>query len=190
VIYLLVPCATVTLLVLHTLKHVAVTVDGASVGLLALLLIVPLAPYIRRLNAGGLEAEIDASDALELQSAAAELPSSPPTDEQSTSDAPPIQDLIARDPPLGLAKLRIDLEREVRRLGMQAGQAQSSNKSLGMLLRELRENETITPEIATLLADVIALANRAVHGEYVRPDVAVTIGNVGLRVLEALRSIQ
>ena len=59
--------------------------------------------------------------------------------------------------------------------------------SLGRLTRDLLDKQILPAEIAKPLAEVTALANRAVHGEYVAPDVAEEIADVGLRVLGAIR---
>jgi hypothetical protein len=175
------------LLIAHTLEIDAVTVDTTSLGLLAVLLLVPLAPYIRRLSAGGVEAEIGAEEAQQLQQAAAELPPAQPGPDRPPEELT-VEELIERDPPLGLAKVRIDLEREVRDIyathvpdGLRRGRA------LGQMTRELADRHVLPPEIVAPLMDVTALANRAVHGEYVPRDIAEDIADVGLRVLNALR---
>jgi hypothetical protein len=186
--YVSVALAAAFLLAAHSFKWDAVTVDTTSLGLLALLLLVPLAPYVTRLKAGGVEAEIGPREAQLLQAAAADLPPVPKEDDVYVLDAPSLEELIQRDPPLGLARLRMDLEREVRRLyekhvphGARRGLA------LGMMTRELGHQNVLPPEIAAPLAEVASLANRAVHGEYVQREAAEEIADVGLRVLNALR---
>jgi hypothetical protein len=193
-IYIVVSVGTLALLVLHTLKVRGVAVDTTSLGLLALLVIIPLAPYIRRISAGPVSAEIGTREARELRRTAADLPLvtrrtqlSAPT---PTSE-PTIDELIARDPPLGLAKLRIELEQELRRLYYRGDTTPALGRqpSLSQMTRTLRERQVLPPEIAGPLEDVIGLANRAVHGAYVAPDAAGEIADVGLRVLALLGSM-
>jgi hypothetical protein len=189
--YVFVLIATVTLLVLHTVKAAGVQVDTTTLGLLALLLLVPLAPYIRRIRAAGFEAEISRHEAQQLQASAADLPVTPVLAIEPSSDAPTIQELVVRDPPLGLAKLRIELERELREFYANRFPDPAIRRlSLGTMSRDLRARGVLPPEIAAPLEDVTALANRAVHGEYVPAEVAQEIVNVGLRVLSALRAMR
>jgi hypothetical protein len=188
--YVLVPIAAVTLLVLHTVTDSSVHVDTTTLGLLALLLLVPLAPHITRLKAGGLEAEIGPRDAQQLQASAVDLPVATADASATSSDAPAIGDLIVRDPPLGLAKLRIEIEDELRRLcAVHVPEATLRKLPPGIMVRELRVRGVLQGDVATPLIDVITLANRAVHGEYVPSRVASDIADVGLRVLSALRQI-
>jgi hypothetical protein len=72
--YVSVLVATLFLLVAHTFNIGDISVDTTSLGLLAVLLVLPLAPRIRRVSAGGVEAEIGPREAQRLQAAAAELP--------------------------------------------------------------------------------------------------------------------
>jgi hypothetical protein len=55
--YVVVLLLTVLVLLAHSFKLKAVQVDTTTLGLLALLLLAPLAPYITRLKAGGVEAD-------------------------------------------------------------------------------------------------------------------------------------
>ena len=110
----------------------------------------------------------------------------PPSD-RHVGDAPTVEELIRRDPPLGLAKLRIDLEREIKKLHARYEPTGRRPQALGSMIRDLQSRDVLPPEIAAPLAEVNALANRAVHGEYVPRDVAADIAEVGLRVLSALQ---
>jgi hypothetical protein len=188
--YVSVLLATLFLLVAHTFNIGDITVDTTTLGLLAVLLLLPLAPRIRRVSAGGVEAEIGPREAQRLQAAAAELPPAPAPTVEQPSSAPTVQELIQRDPPLGLAKLRIDLEREVRDLyTRELRDTPRRPLSLGPMTRELSARGVLPPEVVAPLMDVYGLASRAVHGEYVPRDVAEEIADVGLRLLSALRDL-
>ena len=189
-VYVGVPVAATALLIIHTVGLAGTTVDTTTLGLLVLLLLVPLAPHITRLSAGGVEAEIGRKDAKRLQEAASELPPASPANAATSTAAASISELIERDPPLGLAKLRIELENELRRLLNAHDPENKGRSSLGVMARQLTELGVLPPEITDPLADVATLANRAIHGEYVPADVAADIGAVGLRVLSALHEIR
>lgn len=186
--YIAVPLATILILIAHTFQIDGLTIDTTTIGLLALMLLVPLAPHITRLKAAGVEAEIGPREAQRLQASAADLPPASKVIEMST-EAPSVQELIRRDPPLGLAKLRIDLEREIKKLHSRYEPASRRPQALGSMTRDLQARDVLPPEIAGPLAEVNALANRAVHGEYVPRDVAEDIADVGLRVLSVLQSM-
>ncbi|MBS1675802.1 MAG: hypothetical protein JST08_00305 [Actinobacteria bacterium] len=193
-IYVFVAIACAALLVVHTFwgSETPTTVDTTSLGLLALLLILPLAPYVTKLRAGELEAQIGRAEARDLRQAAGELP--PPEREQdgaALGDELGVVELTERDPPLGLAKLRMDLEREVRRIYQQRVRKPATRGlSLGMMIRELVRDDVLPPEISAPLQDVTGLANRAIHGEYVQREAAEEIAEVGVRVVEALRELE
>jgi hypothetical protein len=198
--YIVVAISTLVLLVLHTAKWDAVDVNTTSLGLLALLLIVPLAPYVTKLKAAGLEAEIGPRDARKLQKQAANLPSASSTSSTYPSDAPTIVELIDRDPALGLARLRMDLEQELRRLWESAEIPRHGQRATEIrgrqyvpptgMARDLMRADILGRDVAEPLSSVLDLANRAIHGEYVPSEVASDIAGVGIRVLEALRVIE
>jgi len=191
--YIFVAVAAGALLVAHTFSgEERPTIDTTSLGLLALLLIVPLAPYITKLRAAGVEAEIGREELRELRLLAADLPSAPDAvaRAESTEDLD-ISELTKRDPQLGLAKLRMDIESEVRRIyGQRVPNPARKGLSLGPMTRELIQHDALPPEIAAPLQDVSALANRAIHGEYVAQESAEEIALIGVRVLEALRGLK
>lgn len=191
VIYFLVALSAFALLVLHTVSCTdCARVDTTSIGLLAILLLVPVAPFITKLRAGELEAEIGYRDAKKLQASAAELPAVP-VEKIAEQGALTVEELVSRDPALGLAKLRMDLEQEVRRIySSRIDQPMRRGLSLGPMVRELETAGQLPRDISAPLLDVSALANRAIHGEFVPREVAEEIATVGLRVLEALRLLE
>jgi hypothetical protein len=191
-IYVFVGVAAVSLLVAHTFSgKEQPAVDTTSLGLLALLLILPLAPYITKLRAAGVEAEIGRQDLRDLRKLATDLPGTPDSAALSSADELEVIELTKRDPQLGLAKLRMDIEKEVRRIyGQRIPKPARRGLSLGPMTRELVQQDALPPEIAAPLQDVSALANRAIHGEYVAQDSAEEIAQIGVRVLEALRSLE
>ncbi len=193
-LYIFVAVATAGLLIVHTFwESECPKVDTTSLGLLGLLLVVPLAPYITKLRAGELEAQIGLADAQRLRLQAGELPSAPEADNaaEQPRDELGIVELTERDPPLGLAKLRMDLEREIRRIYQQrVPEPAKRGLSLGMMTRELVREDALPQEIAAPLQDAMGLANRAVHGQYVKREAAEEIAEVGVRLLEALEGLE
>ena len=56
------------------------------------------------------------------------------------------------------------------------------------MIRELEEINSISSETGNLLRKVLSVANRAIHGEYVRSADAVGIAEVGVGILEGLKA--
>jgi hypothetical protein len=57
------------------------------------------------------------------------------------------------------------------------------------MLRQAAQERLIPPEVSYPLMEVVSLANRAIHGEFVRAEDAEEIARVGVRGLEALRAL-
>jgi len=93
------------------------------------------------------------------------------------------------DPNLALAGWRIDLERELKRIGEEFRIPPSESRSLAQLLRSLSRNNVIAPEIAVPLQDFLTLANRGVHGASVDPSVIEVLRTEGRDILRYLGSI-
>jgi len=134
-----------------------------------------------------MEAEIGPAEARQLQVATAELP---PQTQDSATNSPTLQELIDRDPPLGLAQLRIEIEKELRRIYSVHFPDEAHHRlSLGVMANQLRQKDVLPAEIAGPLGEVLVLANRAIHGEYVPADVACDIADSGSRILGALEQL-
>jgi hypothetical protein len=191
-IYAFVGLAAAVLLVIHTATGPdAPTVDTTSLGLLALLLLLPLAPYITHLRAAGFEAEIGPRELFDLRRSASDLPRAQRAPaEEDPGEGLGVEELTARDPQLGMAKLRMDLEAELRRVYRARIGEPRRGLGLAPMASELSADGVLPPEVAAPLREASTLANRAIHGEYVAQESAEEIAQVGLRVLDALRGLE
>jgi hypothetical protein len=172
----------IALLVAHSLGWSAVHIDGVSIALLVVIAGIPLSGRLRRLKWGEFEAEIGPRTVSRLRATTDELPASSPADDPGPLGVP---ELIRRDPALGLAKLRLDLEAELRKI---VGEIPSGRPStVGVLAREARRRGLLPEPVLSALNEVVDVANRAIHGAYVSQDTAATIADSGLRLLATLR---
>lgn len=173
------------LLVAHSLSWDGISVDGTSLGLLAVVLIASRWEDIRRLKIGDLEAEIGSAEVAQVQAEVVDQVG--PPDEQDEFEA--TLELLRTDPTLGLAQVRIELERWLRSLHhMQGiGDQRSSRQTLGRLMNDLVNAGAVPPNLVSSLRAVLDLANRAIHGESIRPEDAETVGLLGLQLIDALR---
>lgn len=174
----------------HVFKWVAVQVDGVTLALLGLLLVIPHLELIRKIKFGEFEAEIGRAEVEKVQAkAATDLP---PTliGAISNSEARVIA-LLDEDPRLALAKVRIDIEEALKQLYATGPDAEPDWKrlSLGRLVDNLVKREVLSPSVASALRDVIALANRAVHGERVDPDAAKQLAVLGTRLVYEVQQL-
>ncbi|WP_156652627.1 hypothetical protein [Methylobacterium sp. Leaf86] len=97
--------------------------------------------------------------------------------------------LISQDPVLALAKLRIDLEREVRRAASENGMNLDSQKiSLRTLIGVLSSKKVIDTRIVTALEDIIKVCNSAIHGAGVTAEIASNITDIGTDLLRILKA--
>jgi hypothetical protein len=96
-------------------------------------------------------------------------------------------ELLLRDPNLAMARLRIDLERELRRLssGFMVGRPMGLSQMMSVLIKE----GVIPAELASAIRDITPIANDAVHGAEVPLYQARKVLELGDEVLRHLRNI-
>jgi len=180
------------LLVAHTFNWKQIHVDAVTIFLLAVIGLAPLIEFVRKIKIGESEAEIASREVADA-SAKVQKVSPEKNKEQSAKEEeyPEILDIVRNDPPLGLAKLRMELERFLKILYAHSfpDKKQIRFIGLGKMIRELSRSEYIPANIVAGLEDVISLANRAVHGEYIRHKDAEELATIGVRLLDDLRYI-
>jgi hypothetical protein len=102
-----------------------------------------------------------------------------------------VRQLAVGDPVLALAKLRIELEQTLRRLHARISQSTSSprNIALGRIIQDLAAHQALPQDWAASIRDVVAICNRAVHGEEIRPRDALAVAETGGELLEGLEQL-
>jgi len=182
------------LLVSHQLQWTRITVDSTTLILLGILLVCPFADQIRRIRFGEFEAEIDPSEVRKVKQ---EADKHLDTEGVLGTTAPVIGavgdellDLFEKDHALALARLRIDLERALGQLYASSVTGAKQKRPLGLIgmIRILTQSGVLPPQLSYTIRDVIALCNRAIHGEYVRPVDARSILDIGIHVLQHVES--
>lgn len=189
----------VILLVAHSFRF-PLEIDNTSIFLLIVMLLSPFVSTVRKLKFGDFEAEIDPKEVTRVREDAerglAQNPTPPESAPEISRTVAEIRKMVHTDQVLALAKLRIEIEKVLRRtaeaLEMRGGDLVSAMSSaqrvpsIGALLHRLAAQEVIPQEIATPLRDVIALCNRAIHGEVVKDSDAIAIVETGTGLLESL----
>lgn len=181
------------LLVVHSIGVTAVIVDNTSLVLLLIILASPFIAAIRKIKIGEFEAEIQPDEVKRVTQKAEEaLPRQllqEDLDGRTSDAALAILDLVQSDPVVALAKLRIEVESRLRRLAERAaGSVPKARRptALTHVVRGLVGREILDQALGSSLLDVIAICNRAIHGEDIRDVDARQIAETGTELLEAL----
>jgi hypothetical protein len=109
-------------------------------------------------------------------------------DARPEGDVPP-EYLLGQNNSLALAKLRMDIERELRRIAIEAGLGNTTNR-LGIrpLADELTKRDKLDPAVNRVLDEILPAVNDAIHGREVSTDTASTILRVGRQLVGVLRA--
>src|SRR6185295_10097977 len=98
-------------------------------------------------------------------------------------------DYLGSDNTLALAKLRIDLESELRKIAQEAGLADyAARNSVRTLASALAQREEIPIRYLSVLEDILPTLNKAVHGGEVSTDTAASILRAGRDLLLMLKA--
>jgi cytoskeletal protein RodZ len=126
----------------------------------------------------------------QVREAADSTLASVPTESQAATgeDTPDAWETVS-DPNLALAGWRIEVERELRRIGEEYHIPPSQTRSAGRLLASLSGTGAIEPEAVRGLRELISLANEGVHGASVDQSVVHVLHDEGRNVLRYLRSV-
>lgn len=177
---------TAFLFVSHVVKWNIIQVDSVTLALMGLLLAIPFLDLVRKIKVGEFEAEIGKAEVSKAQERVAIELSTPSEKDESEKQ---VRDLLRNDPRLAMAKIRIDLEEALKRLYSAAlGQGQDLRRiSLGRLVDDLVHKQVLGGPIASSVRDVIALANRAVHGERIELSTAEELAMLGVRLVQEVQ---
>jgi hypothetical protein len=185
----------VALLAAHSFGVRRIVVDNTSLVLLVLVLISPFVAAIRKIKIGEFEAEIAPEEVKRIaQQVEQSLPEPSPKETappETGAAAEAISRLAESDPVVALAKLRIELESRLRRLldKVNPDVSRARPSSLVTVIKNLAAADLFAAEFGAALRDVIAICNRAIHGEDIRDVDARQIVNTGIELLEALERI-
>jgi hypothetical protein len=146
---------------------------------------------IRKLRVGEVEAEIAPEEVGHIRERfGPELPPAPARTQEMEAEEPSIMSLVRQDPPIGLVKLRIELEQAMRGLIKRVGPMNDRRfYSLNQMTVQLDRQGILPREVVGTLLDLIPLLNRAAHGDYIRTDDAEELALLGIRVLEEIRNL-
>ena len=137
---------------------------------------------------------VNVPNAIEAKVAQADMEKAQ-TSSPKTRRRPDVQDFLQAydsDIHYGLARLRMDLEREIRTavedLSTGEWRERHWNESIRSMFRRLVSSDNRYATMKRPLDFVLKVCNAAVHGQTVEEDVAYEAVEIGLRILEELNS--
>jgi hypothetical protein len=99
------------------------------------------------------------------------------------------EELLGRDNSLALAKLRIDIERELRRAALSVGIDERVRRlGLRQMAQELARRGVVDQGLTSVLDDVLSVANQAVHGKEISTEDAASMIRLGEKLIGILRA--
>lgn len=102
---------------------------------------------------------------------------------------PSSESLLVQDPALALAKIRIDIERELRRISIENDILQANHRAhLGWMLRNLEQRGVLPSPVFSAIGDVLPLCNAASHGEDISINDARLVVELGEDIIRVLRA--
>jgi hypothetical protein len=176
----------VLLIALHGLVPDAFNVDGLTLGLLAILVVLALRPYLKSFSLPGggggvFRDEIDALEQkimlvealpLERRTVRTRLAGEGPTPRLTVP--PELRDLARVHPNGALAGLRVEVEKFFV-AEYQRAYDTTQRKGLTAMIRKLAQDQNLDPLVAGLSLDIVAVANSAIHAEPITPEQAEEI---------------
>ena len=98
--------------------------------------------------------------------------------------------LLSTDKSLALAKIRIELEKQLRRIAAEAG-IDITTRPVGLttILRELVNREILSRELEIPVLQVSRVCNQAIHGAVVPDNVAARTVSLGSEIWEYLQGV-
>ena len=183
----LVTVVALCLLIAHTVKWAAIEVDGTTLALLGLIIVIPVSEYITKIRLGSFEAEIQPREVAEVRTKASEAAGEPPPSTKTSSFEAELLALVKSDSQLGLAKVRIEIERALRSIYDQAVPKPQSRPSIRHMLDAIQRRVQLPRDLASALVEVVGLANRVVHGEYIREEDAESVARMGANLVSRLQ---
>ena len=178
------------LAILHGHFDKFIKIDGTSLILIGLALVVFYLPVIRKFKWN--DFEISTHEVTEVAEVVQMLPAA--EDELTESrETAAMRNLLANDPTLALAQLRITIEKRLVAI-TKAYKPQLLNPGKGhpilsRLLFELYRQKALDIETYIAAKDVLNITSRAIHGEPVSESNAVKIIELGEIVVQELDNV-
>lgn len=144
---------------------------------------------IKKISGAGVSAEMT-DEVNEIARKVSEIPQNGKQTDEESENLLNLKELAESDPQLALAKVRIEIEKQLNLLFdiyVPENVRHRNRLSPRLLLESLRKKGIIEQPLASVLQDIISVANKAIHGEDISPENAVKLietANTALSELE------
>lgn len=148
-----------------------------------------LIKQIKKITGAGVSAEMT-EEVNEIARKVNEIPQKVEKPEEEDENLLNLKELAESDPQLALAKVRIEIEKQLNLLYdiyVPENTRPRYRLSPRSILENLRKKDIIEQPLAAVLQDIIGVANKAIHGEDISPENAVKLietANTALSELE------
>lgn len=180
----------VLILFLYLFKAPFVQIDNTAILLMILVLITPFASHIKKIKLGDFEAELT-QDIEKLKQRVEETDKAKKEPEISTKTntlSEELYELASKDVILALAKLRIEIERRLKRLFIFGKEMNVSG--LRAMTQTLTATGVIDNELRNIILDLTSILNRASHGEELPTEAKIdNILEIGITIINELDDI-
>ena len=167
-------------------------IDNITLILLFLLFLLPYIPLVKRwkFKYGDFEAEVTKEEIEKIESQLAKLPAK--ETDLSKEKILDIRELAETDTQLALAKIRIEIEKQLKSLFniyLPENSHHASRLSPRLTVESLKKRNILESSLANVLQDVIQVANRAIHGEEISKENALKLVNTASKALSELEDV-
>lgn len=182
ILQILISFIAISFLVVHLIWP-ELKVDSITIALFIISIVPWLLPLFKTLEfPGGWKIEFqDVKDAVEKGDKAGLIGAN----DKNTKSKHIFLEIADRDTNLGLAGLRIEIEKRIIQIA-EINNIQNQRRGLTQLLRELNSNGILTSNEYAALVDITTLLNRAIHGESISQDTAKYAIEYGINLLDGL----
>jgi hypothetical protein len=200
--YYLYTITVIILIIIHGRFDSFFKIDSLTLILLLLLFFLPYIPLIKtwKFKYGDFETEVTTEEINDIERKAKEVPQE--AEKAEGDNILNLKILAESDPQLALAKMRIEIEKQLRLLFniyIPENEHHAKSLSLGLIIESLERRNIIEESLADVIKGIIKVANRTIHGEEISSENTIkliAIYNTALSELEyviidhALKSVK
>jgi len=177
----------VLILFLYLFKAPFVRIDNTAILLMVLVLITPFASHIKKIKWGDFEAELSQDiEKLKLEvEKTVKTKTEPEISNKTDILSGELFELASKDGTLALAKLRIEIERRLKKLFVYGKETNVSG--IRVMAQTLTATGVIENKLRNIILDLTSILNRASHGEEIPTETKIeNILEIGISVINEL----
>lgn len=180
------------ILFLYLFKVPFVRIDNTAILLMILVLITPFASHIKKIKWGDFEAEISLSQDIEKLGQqvkeTVKVEKEPEISTKTNALSKELYELASKDVILALAKVRIEIERRLKKLFVYGKEMNVSG--LRTMTQTLTATGVIDNKLRNIILDLASILNRATHGEELPTEAKIdNILEIGISIIDELDHI-